>query len=97
MEKLEILVVCSYPETLQTLLRLVNNNPGWNATGAETERQALELLAKQPFNLVLLGSGMDEDSASRLKVANSGIRFILHYGGGSGLLSAEIYEALASL
>lgn len=94
MEKVEILAVCSHPEILQTILRLVNNNPAWNATGAATEQEALALLNNQPFRLVLLGSGMDETSAGRLITAHPELTIIQHYGGGSGLLSAEIYEAL---
>ena len=96
MEKIAILAVCSHPEILQTILRLINNNPDWNATGAENEEQALTLLATQRFNLVLLGSGMDEHSARRLKASAPAVKCIQHYGGGSGLLSAEIYGALAS-
>ena len=96
MEKIAILTVCSHPEILQTMLRLVNNNPDWNATGAENEEQALDLLDKQHFDLVLLGSGMDESSADRLKTMTPGVKCIQHYGGGSGLLSAEIYGALGS-
>lgn len=94
MKRVEILAVCSHPEILQTILRLIGNNPEWSATGAETEEQALKLLGIQNFDLVLLGSGMDENSAGRLKTAAPGIKFIQHYGGGSGLLSAEIYGAL---
>jgi hypothetical protein len=96
MKKVEILAVCSHPEILQTILRLINNNPDWNATGAEMEEQALDLLDKQHFNLVLLGSGMDETSAGRLKAVAPAVKCIQHYGGGSGLLSAEIYGALNS-
>lgn len=94
MEKIAILAVCSHPEILQTILRLVNNNPDWNATGAETEEQAFTMLNKQHFDLVLLGSGMDENSAARLKTIAPEMKCIQHYGGGSGLLSAEIYGAL---
>lgn len=94
MEKTTILAVCSHPEILQTILRLVNNNPDWDGTGAETEEQALALLAVQHFDLVLLGSGMDQNSAGRLQAAAPGVKCIQHYGGGSGLLSAEIYGVL---
>jgi len=94
MKRVEILAVCSHPEILQTILRLIANTADWNATGAETEEQALILLGKQYFDLVLLGSGMDENSAGRLKFAAPDMKFIQHYGGGSGLLTAEIYGAL---
>ena len=98
MKKVEILAVCSHPGILQTLLRLIDNNPGWNATGAESEQQALTYFSEKPFDIVLLGSGMDEVSEDRLGPAclaiNPAVKIIRHYGGGSGLLSGEIYQAL---
>jgi DNA-binding NtrC family response regulator len=98
--KTEILAVCSHPEILQTIVRLINNNPGWNGTGAESEEQAITLFKQQPFHLVLLGSGMDELTEEKLKPVlneiNPAVIFVQHYGGGSGLLTGEIYEALAA-
>ena len=98
MKKVEILALCSHPEILQTVVRLINNNSGWNGTGAETEEQAIALFKGLSFDLVLLGGGMDEASEEKLKpiftALNPDVKFIQHYGGGSGLLSAEIYEAL---
>ncbi len=99
MKKINILAVCSHPEILQTIIRLVNNNPEWDCTGADSEQQVINLFKQQSFDLVLLGSGMDQKTEDKLKpllmACNAGIKFIQHYGGGSGLLSAEIYEALA--
>ncbi|GAB3914551.1 response regulator receiver protein [Mucilaginibacter boryungensis] len=98
MKKVEILAVCSHPGILQTLLRLIDNNPGWNATGADNEQQALAYFNEKSFDIVLLGSGMDEVSEDRLRPAclaiNPAVKIIRHYGGGSGLLSGEIYQAL---
>jgi PleD family two-component response regulator len=98
MKKVEILALCSHPEILQTILRLINNNPGWNGTGAESEQQAIDLFTERPFDVVLLGSGMDEQSENKLKPVfthiNPAVKFIQHYGGGSGLLSAEIWGVL---
>jgi CheY-like chemotaxis protein len=98
MEKVKILAVCSHPEILQTVLRLISNNPEWHGTGADDEQQALAYFTEHPFDVVLLGSGMDEVSQDKLRPAclaiNPAVKFIQHYGGGSGLLTAEIYEAL---
>lgn len=100
MKKTEVLAVCSHPEILQTIIRLINNNPEWNGTGAMDETQALALFIAQPFDVVLLGSGMDELSAGKLKPAcsaiNPQVKFVQHYGGGSGLLTAEIQQAITS-
>jgi hypothetical protein len=96
---MEILVICRHPEILQTIVRLVNNNPDWQATGAITNPEAIKAFNDGAFGLVLLGSGIDEESEKELRSAFTsvvpGITIVQHYGGGSGLLSAEIYEALA--
>jgi len=95
--KTEILAICSHPDILQTIVRLINNNPQWNGTGALSEEEATSLLSKQSFDVVLLGAGMDPSSENCLMAVSPGVRFIQHYGGGSGLLTAEIYEALRPL
>ncbi|MDB5108892.1 MAG: hypothetical protein JWR67_6, partial [Mucilaginibacter sp.] len=41
MSKIEILVIGRHPEILQTVLRLVNNNAEWNATGTATDEEAI--------------------------------------------------------
>jgi hypothetical protein len=99
MSKVEILVIGRNVEILQTVLRLVNNNPEWNSTGAVTDEEALSAFTTQPFRLVLLGGGIEQESEDVLvatfKAHNPDIIIVQHYGGGSGLLAAEIYEALA--
>ncbi len=98
MAKIEILVIGRHPEILQTVIRLVNNNPQWNATGTGTDEDALHEFYNKTFKMVLLGGGIEKESEDRLCAAfrahNSEIIIVQHYGGGSGLLSAEIYEAL---
>ncbi len=98
MEKVNILVICRHPDILQTILRLINNNADWQATGAVTDEEALEAFNTIPFKLVLLGSGIDEENENNLCLTfrnkNPGICIVQHYGGGSGLLFAEIYEGL---
>ncbi len=98
MSKIEILVICRHEDILQTIIRLINNNPDWNATGAATDEEALTAFAAQAFKLVLLGSGIERESEYKLAATfrgrNPDIIIVDHYGGGSGLLAAEIYEAL---
>ena len=95
---MEILVICRHEGILQTVVRLVNNNPEWNATGAITDNDAIAEFSNKPFKLVLLGSGLEPESEYKLcgvfKLHNSAIIIVQHYGGGSGLLAAEIYQAL---
>jgi PleD family two-component response regulator len=98
MSKTQILVIGRHPEILSTVIRLVNNNPAWNATGCITDEEAISAFDKQTFALVLLGGGIEELSEDKLctyfRANNPDIKIVQHYGGGSGLLSAEIYEAL---
>jgi hypothetical protein len=99
MDKIEILVVCRHEGILQTIVRLINNNSAWNATGVATDDEALAAFGSKPFKLILLGSGIEKDSDDKLRATftaqNPDIIIVQHYGGGSGLLAAEIYEALA--
>jgi hypothetical protein len=98
MEKIQILVVGRHPEILATVVRLVNNNPDWNATGCLSDEEAIAAFGAQDFKLVLLGGGVDDVSESKLNdhfcSLKPDIKMVQHFGGGSGLLSAEIYEAL---
>lgn len=99
MDKIQILVIGRHKEILETVLRLVNNNAAWSATGAATDEEAIALFTSQYFKLVLLGGGIEQESEDRLcaafKTHRPDIIIVQHYGGGSGLLAAEIYQALA--
>ncbi len=98
MEKIEILVICRHKEILQTIIRLLNSNSEWQATGTTTDLEAIAAFNATNFRVVLLGSGIEDESETKLcnhfKTLNPKIRIVQHYGGGSGLLSAEIYEAM---
>ncbi len=99
MEKTQILVICRHAEILQTVVRLVNNNPEWEATGCETDAEAINAFKITPFSVVLFGSGVDAASENHLRQSfmslNPDVKIVQHYGGGSGLLSAEIFQALS--
>lgn len=99
MHRLNILAIHRDIKILATVLRLINTNEKWNGIGAVTDEEAIEMFQQQPVGIVLFCAGIDETSEEKLKdVFNTQIPvpiFLQHYGGGSGLLSAEIYEALA--
>jgi hypothetical protein len=101
MEKIEILVVGRNPDIVQTVVRLINNNPAWNATHALNNDEAIHHFETRMFDLVLLGGGIEPDSDALLRQAftsrDRNITIIQHYGGGSGLLATEINMALLSL
>src|SRR5882757_8134408 len=98
MNQTQILVIGRHPEILATVVRLVNNNPDWNATGCITDEEAVSAFNDQEFALVLLGGGIEKKSEDELctyfRITKPDIKIVQHYGGGSGLLTAEIYEAL---
>ncbi|MEP6613823.1 MAG: hypothetical protein ABJA76_18100 [Mucilaginibacter sp.] len=95
----KILAIGRHAEILETVVRLINNNPEWEGFGANTDDEAVLLFSTQPFKIVLLCGGIEQESEDRLcatfKALNPVIIIVQHYGGGSGLLSAEIYQALA--
>ena len=100
MNKVEILVIGHNPQIMETVLRLINQNSNWSAVGALTDEEAIELFHQYSFELVLLGGGIEDASEKKIRslfnFQNPGITIIQHYGGGSGLLSNEIMEALDS-
>ena len=94
MKEINILVVGTHPEIMATILRLLNNKAGWQATGAGTLPEVTKLANEQKFDVVLIGAGINEDDTLQINQTFQEIPVVLHYGGGSGLLYAEVYQAL---
>lgn len=84
---------------MQTLKRLINNNKDWQAIIAHSVDEALQYCINQKVDMILLGAGIEtnehEELQKKLLEASLSIPVVLHYGGGSGLLYAEIHEGLA--
>ena len=95
MKELEILIIGKHHDIMKTILRLINNKPGWKGNGTFTVDEALTLSKTIAFNIVLLGAGLSESESGQIK-AHFTVPVVQHYGGGSGLLYAEIYEAVGS-
>jgi len=97
-EPIQILVICRHQEILQTILRLIRNKPEWEGTGTQPGEEAFSQIQSKKFDLVLLGAGIhpNEDQQLRQSLAEHQPEapIVQHYGGGSGLLYAEIYQAL---
>ena len=95
----KILVINRNKEVLEVLLRLINQNKDWLGIGFSKDAEAIAAFNKEPYDLVLLGSGIttEEEKALRqhLLEKNPSQKIIQHWGGGSGLLSNEIFQALA--
>jgi DNA-binding NarL/FixJ family response regulator len=95
---MNILVIGRHADITETVVRLLNNENGWHAAGSLTDMDAIQKFEKESFDIVLIGGGVNEDSERELvttfKRTKPAIKIVRHYGGGSGLLFAEIMEAL---
>jgi dihydroxyacetone kinase-like predicted kinase len=95
----KILVVCANEEILKVILRLINTNENWEAIGKSTIQETFDVLFANHFALLLIGSGFSEAEEQQLeqyvKSRYPDLRISKHYGGGSGLLFAEIFQALS--
>jgi len=93
-----VLVVCKHPDILSTILRLIHKKEGWTAAGASSTAEAEIVCTATPVNLVLFGAGVDENEEQQLRNSLTALRpeikFVQHYGGGSGLLYAEVLQTL---
>jgi hypothetical protein len=93
----EILLVGSNKPIMDTIARLVNTTGKWKATIAYSPGEALEAVKTKEVKVVLLCAGIDNEQFlfEELKNLFPQLPVVKHYGGGSGLLYAELYEALA--
>lgn len=98
METISILYIGRHLEILATVVRLINANENWNGVGVMNDEEAKDIFLRKDFSLVLLGSGIQEESETNLctffNKLNPNIIIIQHYGGGSGLLKSEILLAM---
>ena len=94
----KILVVGPHAEILETVVRLLNQIPGWQARGVADAISALEQISALRYDLVLLSSGLDPQAEQSIRKAASvlvpAVPVVQHYGGGSGLLVGEVRAAL---
>jgi len=93
-----ILVIGRHAQILETVLRLLNSKSDWQAVGALTDDEAIAVFDQHVVDVVLMGGGVEEASEQQLgeyfRSRRPTVKVIQHFGGGSGLLFAEIYEAL---
>lgn len=94
-----ILVVGTHPEVMPVIERLIRSQDGWEPVVACCADDALTVLASNEFiDVLLVGAGLSPDEEVQLNTAagaqNPKIPVVAHYGGGSGLLFAEIWGVL---
>jgi DNA-binding NtrC family response regulator len=98
MKKVEILVLAANVDISKVILRLINANEAWTARGVTSIPEAIEHLLAGSFDLLLIGAGFSEEEELAIvefvQSESVDTRVVKHYGGGSGLLFAEIYIAL---
>jgi len=93
---IDILIIGSNQQIMETIARLIDKEGKWKATIAYTTDEALAICLLKDFKLALLGAGINEEELlkQQLQQLRPTMPIITHYGGGSGLLYAEIHQAL---
>jgi len=93
-----ILAIGRNSEILAIVVRLLNNHPSWTAIGALTDDEAIKHFQETKIDIVMLCGGITEEEEAMLRTTflqqDPAVTIIQHYGGGSGLLSNEVMEAL---
>lgn len=100
MDKIEILIVGTNEPIMRTIARLIDNDGKWLATIAFSMEEALKICLEKEFSLALICAGLQPNEEIALNEKLNQLRpklaIVKHYGGGSGLLYAEIYQGLQS-
>lgn len=100
MDKIEILIIGTNKPIMETIARLIDQNEKWLATIAFSVEEALQICSTKQFDLALICAGLaakeEQHLAKVLQELCPNLPISMHYGGGSGLLFAEIYQGLSS-
>lgn len=95
---LKIISFVTNPEILPVLDRVVNKHKGWTGVRAPDLATARRQVESGDADVVLLGAGTgaEERTALQAIIAERKLQTVLidHFGGGSGLLYAEVMEAV---
>lgn len=98
MDKVEILIIGTNKPIMKTIARLIDQEGKWLATIAFSLEEAIEICQAKDYKLILIGAGLKDLEELQLQkhIINMKLKIpvIKHYGGGSGLLFAEIYQQL---
>jgi hypothetical protein len=93
MKEFEILVIGKQPRIMETIARLINSKSKLNGRIAYSAEEAIAQSQITAFHAVLIGAGLTE-AETHLVRSSFTVPVVQHYGGGSGLLYAEISQAL---
>jgi len=94
-----ILAVGTHPEVMPVIERLIRSQEGWEPVVARCASEAMTALASGEYvDVLLVGAGLSPEEEAQLQTAagaqNPKVPVVAHYGGGSGLLFAEIWGVL---
>ncbi|WP_316769034.1 hypothetical protein [Pedobacter frigiditerrae] len=99
MDVIEILIVGTNQPIMETIARLIDKEGTWKATVSFSFDDACKVCLSKDFKLALIGAGLTDKEELQLKAYLNKLKpslpIVKHYGGGSGLLFAEIHQALA--
>jgi hypothetical protein len=93
MKEFEILVIGKQPRIMETITRLINSKSRLNGRIAYSAEEAIAKNQTTAFHAVLIGAGLTT-AETQLVRSSFIVPVVQHYGGGSGLLYAEISQAL---
>lgn len=89
-----VLIAGKNIEVTEVIERLVNEMEGYKGRTIHAISNLDIVLKKQSFDVLLLGAGFQEDEELEIRrkavLFQPDIKVVEHFGGGSGLLSAEI-------
>lgn len=98
MEKIQVLSIGRDPVQLQKLSAFINENPHWESNATVDDEASVEIFHQRKFDIILLIDSIGEESEKKLRSIFSfhdpDIIFINHKGDSTGLLAAEIQDAL---
>ncbi len=98
LNRIQVLVIGRHAEIMETVLKLINNTPDWEAVGTLEDEQAIEIFQQRRFDLVLIGGGVEQESEAKLRAIfrfqSPLIRIVQHFGGGTANMFEEIRNAL---
>lgn len=94
-----ILAVGTHPDVMAVVERLLRSQPGWEPRVETCAADALAALRTTAgFEVLLLGAGLSPEEEMALHTAAGAlvpkVPVVAHYGGGSGLLFAEVWGVL---
>jgi hypothetical protein len=98
MNRTEILVTGRNQDSVNSIIKLMDNNNDWVSTYAATDEEAIEKFHQRDFDIVLFTGGVNGDEEKKLRkiftIQNPDIIILKHSPHEGSLLTDEINAAL---